>query len=129
MPHPRRLPSPETATSGEMTDSLTKLGYEVVGEAKDGEEGVRKAAELQPDAILMDMQMPVMDGLAATRLLRQNPAWANLPVLAMTANAMSRDRDLCLEAGMNEVMSKPLDERQMIDQISKVLKQDSKEAA
>jgi two-component system sensor histidine kinase/response regulator len=57
----------------------------------------------------MDMQMPVMDGLTATRQLRQNPAWAQLPVLAMTANAMSRDRDLCLAAGMNGHLAKPID--------------------
>ena len=66
-------------------------------------------AQTTYDLVLMDMQMPVMDGLTATRHLRQNPAWANLPVLAMTANAMSRDRDLCLEAGMNGHLAKPID--------------------
>src|SRR5690606_31765724 len=69
------------------------------------------------DAVLMDMQMPVMDGLTATRLLRQNPAWARLPVLAMTANAMSADRDRCLEAGMNGHIAKPIDPDELFGQL------------
>jgi signal transduction histidine kinase/CheY-like chemotaxis protein len=83
------------------------------------------------DLVLMDMVMPDVDGLQATQTLRQTyPApWCDLPVLGLTASISPVDRARCLEAGMNEVMSKPLDERQMIDQISKVLKQDSKEAA
>ena len=81
----------------------------VVDVAQNGQVALDMLAQTAYDLVLMDMQMPVMDGLAATRLLRQNPAWANLPVLAMTANAMSRDRDLCLEAGMNGHLAKPID--------------------
>ena len=81
----------------------------VVDVAQNGQAALDMLAQTAYDLVLMDMQMPVMDGLAATRLLRQNPAWANLPVLAMTANAMSRDRDLCLEAGMNGHLAKPID--------------------
>ena len=81
----------------------------VVDVAQNGQVALDMLAQTTYDLVLMDMQMPVMDGLAATRLLRQNPAWANLPVLAMTANAMSRDRDLCLEAGMNGHLAKPID--------------------
>ncbi|WP_137895573.1 response regulator [Ramlibacter sp. 2FC] len=61
-------------------------------------------------AVLMDMQMPVMDGLAATRALRRNPRFAKLPVIAMTANAMQHDRDACLAAGMNDHVAKPIEE-------------------
>ena len=81
----------------------------VVDVAQNGQVALDMLAQTTYDLVLMDMQMPVMDGLTATRHLRQNPAWANLPVLAMTANAMSRDRDLCLEAGMNGHLAKPID--------------------
>ena len=81
----------------------------VVDVAQNGQVALDMLAQAPYDLVLMDMQMPVMDGLAATRHLRQNPSWALLPVLAMTANAMSRDRDLCLEAGMNGHLAKPID--------------------
>jgi two-component system sensor histidine kinase/response regulator len=61
------------------------------------------------DLVLMDMQMPVMDGVTATRLLRRDAALAHVPILAMTANAMQADRDRCIEAGMNDFVTKPID--------------------
>eukprot|EP01037_Dinobryon_pediforme_P008745 gene8745-8836_t len=81
----------------------------VVDVAQNGQVALDMLAQAPYDLVLMDMQMPVMDGLTATRHLRQNPSWAQLPVVAMTANAMSRDRDLCLEAGMNGHLAKPID--------------------
>ena len=65
------------------------------------------------DAVLMDMQMPVMDGIAATRVIRSNPRFRHLPIIAMTANAMESDRILCLEAGMNDHIAKPIDPDQL----------------
>jgi signal transduction histidine kinase/ActR/RegA family two-component response regulator len=83
------------------------------------------------DLVLMDMVMPDVDGLQATQTLRQTyPApWCDLPVLGLTASTNPADRARCLDAGMNEVMSKPLDERQLIVQISKILNQYHKELA
>ncbi len=65
------------------------------------------------DAVLMDMQMPVMDGIEATRAIRANPRFERLPIIAMTANAMESDRMLCLEAGMNDHIAKPIDPDQL----------------
>jgi two-component system sensor histidine kinase/response regulator len=77
--------------------------------ANDGREAVDMAATQEYDLILMDMQMPRLDGIAATREIRALPHWQNRPILAMTANAFSEDRQRCLEAGMNDFVPKPVD--------------------
>jgi PAS domain S-box-containing protein len=77
--------------------------------AEDGQAAVDKARATQYELILMDTQMPVMDGFVATRLLRSMPAYAQTPILAMTANAFAEDRDACLAAGMNDHLAKPVD--------------------
>jgi two-component system sensor histidine kinase/response regulator len=77
--------------------------------ASDGEEAVRVAADAPFDLILMDMQMPRLDGIAATRLLRAMPRHARTPILAMTANAFDEDRQACLDAGMDDHIAKPVD--------------------
>lgn len=76
--------------------------------ADNGEEALRLIARNDYGAVLMDMQMPVMDGLTATRELRRDPKNRDLPVIAMTANAMASDREACLEAGMNDHVPKPI---------------------
>ncbi|MDA8411758.1 MAG: response regulator [Treponema sp.] len=90
------------------TEMLRSVGC-VVSLAEDGAEAVRKSGENDYDIVLMDMQMPVMDGLAATREIRKETRLATLPIIAMTANAMVEDRDRCLAAGMNDYISKPID--------------------
>jgi signal transduction histidine kinase/DNA-binding response OmpR family regulator len=88
----------------------------IVTLADNGQLGVDAVRAAVPvfDAVLMDLQMPVMDGIRATRLLRADPRFAQLPVIAMTANAMSSDRDECLAAGMNDHVGKPFDLNRLV---------------
>jgi PAS domain S-box-containing protein len=81
--------------------------------AENGEVALRMIADNDYDVVLMDMQMPVMDGIEATRILRANPRFEKLPIVAMTANAMASDRELCLDAGMNDHIAKPIDPDQL----------------
>jgi len=80
----------------------------VVGEAANGEQAVAATRRLGPDVVLMDIQMPGMDGLEATRRIRTIADLADLPIIALTALAMPGDRARCLAAGANEYMSKPV---------------------
>ncbi len=77
--------------------------------AENGQIAVQMVAEHNYDLVLMDMQMPVMDGLAATRAIRLKPQFQSLPIIAMTANVMESDREKCTEAGMNDHLAKPID--------------------
>ena len=77
--------------------------------AEDGEAAVRMVSKDDYDLVLMDMQMPVMDGIAATKAIRSNPQLRRVPIIAMTANVMATDRDKCIEAGMDDHVSKPID--------------------
>jgi two-component system sensor histidine kinase/response regulator len=77
--------------------------------AEDGAVALAAVQQQEFDIVLMDMQMPVMDGVSATRAIRALPQFADLPIVAMTANAMEHDRQLCLEAGMNDVVVKPIE--------------------
>ena len=81
----------------------------IVDVADDGAQALTRLQQQNYDLVLMDMQMPVMDGLTATMKLREQPQFAQLPIIAMTANALASDRERCLGAGMNDHVSKPID--------------------
>jgi len=87
---------------------LEGLGLQI-DVAEDGQQALDKAQTTAYDLILMDMQMPVLDGLAATRAIRALPGRTHVPILAMTANAFAEDRTACLDAGMDDFVSKPVD--------------------
>jgi two-component system, cell cycle response regulator DivK len=87
---------------------LERRGFTVLI-AVDGEEGVTMARREQPDLVLMDMSLPVIDGWEATRRIRQDPGLASLPVIALTAHAMDGDRERAIEAGCNDYDVKPID--------------------
>ncbi|MBV8658737.1 MAG: response regulator [Burkholderiales bacterium] len=97
-------------------DLLQHVGI-VVDVAENGQVALDKLVDETYDLVLMDMQMPVMDGITATELIRAQPELANLPVIAMTANAMSNDRDRCLAAGMNDHVAKPIDPDELFRQL------------
>ena len=93
----------------EVAGELLKQAKVTVVTATNGREALEKIASSHYDAVLMDLQMPEMDGITATQQLRLDPRYANLPVIAMTANAMTGDRERCLAAGMNDHIPKPID--------------------
>ncbi len=101
-----------------LTAYLTALNYRVVI-ARNGEEAVAMAKAHYPDAIIMDIQMPRMDGLTAIRLIRTDPQIAAIPIIALTALVMEGDRERCLEAGANEYLTKPI----MFQQLNKAIQQ------
>lgn len=85
---------------------LKKLGHRV-DHAENGQRALEALAKRRYDLILMDCQMPIMDGYEATRAIRQNPEWQNIPIIAVTANVMQGDREDCLASGMNDYITKP----------------------
>jgi len=86
-----------------------------IDQAENGQLAVQMIERSDYDLVLMDMQMPVLDGVAATLAIRANPRFASLPILAMTANVMAGDREKCLQAGMNDHIPKPIDPDQLFD--------------
>lgn len=143
MPGGGRVPSPVVATEGaaalprfdgarvllvedsplnqDVAVELLGLFGVVVSVASDGAEALRRLDEAMPDLVFMDMQMPVMDGLEATRRLRSQARFAPLPVVAMTANAMDTDRQRCFDAGMNDFVAKPIDPERLAVVLSRWL--------
>jgi CheY-like chemotaxis protein/two-component sensor histidine kinase len=108
-----------------LKDYLELRNYQV-SLAENGLKGIAKAREVQPDLILMDVMMPIMDGLEATKKIKSDPLLAKIPIVGMTALAMPKDREDCLAAGMSDYMSKPFEFDELLDVIEKHLSSDKK---
>lgn len=103
---------------------LVRRGFEVLI-AMDGREGVEVATEKLPDLILMDLNLPVMDGWEATRRLKSAPETRGIPIIALTAHATSGDRERAMEAGCDGYLSKPIDMAKLVEMIEKTLSGDN----
>ncbi|GBE00008.1 polar-differentiation response regulator DivK [bacterium BMS3Abin07] len=101
-------------------DILEYHGYEVL-EAENGEVGIQMAREYKPDMILMDMQMPVMDGFTAISILKKDPATKGAWIIAVTSFAMAGDKERILAEGADDYISKPLNTRELPDKLKKFL--------
>ena len=100
---------------------LMRKGYEVVL-AGDGAEGVAAATAGRPDLVLMDMSLPVLDGWEATRRLKADPGTRAIPVIALTAHAMSTDRERAVEAGCDDYDTKPVELERLLGKIERLLR-------
>ena len=101
-------------------DLLQVSGYSTI-EATDGEQGVELAKSKKPDLILMDIQMPKMDGLEATRILKADATTSNIPVLALTSYAMKGDEERILQAGCDGYLAKPFNIQELLKTVAEYL--------
>ncbi len=99
---------------------LEKHGF-IVADARNGPDGIRSARELRPDLILLDIQLPLMDGYSVTRALRKHEALASVPIIAVTSYAMAGDRDRALGAGATDYIEKPINPDTFVRQIGRYL--------
>lgn len=97
-------------------DLLQASGYRTV-EATDGRQGVELARDRKPDLILMDIQLPVMDGLEATRILKADTSTRDMPIIALTSYAMAGDEERAREAGCDGYITKPIDTRGFLKKV------------
>jgi two-component system cell cycle response regulator DivK len=104
-----------------MRDLLTSAGLEMI-EAHTGEDGVRLAESERPDLILMDIQLPGLDGYEATRRIKANPALRSIPIIAVTSYALSGDEVKAREAGCDDYVAKPFSPRALLAKVREHLK-------
>ena len=99
---------------------LKRRGHEVVV-AQDGEDGLAKARSLRPEIVLLDMNLPIMDGWTVAQALKSDAATARIPIIALTAHAMTGDREKALQAGCDDYHPKPVDFSKLLEQIDAAL--------
>jgi len=109
-----------------LRDLLQRFGYEIL-EASDGEEGVKSAGENIPNLVLMDIMMPKMDGLEATRIIKADAKTKHIPIIALTSYAMKGDRERTIEAGCDGYIAKPVDILEVLKAIEHFLTMQEKE--
>jgi len=108
------------ASSELIKEGLSDRGYEII-EACNGREALQKIEETEPDLVLLDIQLPILDGFAVLDQLRQNPRFASLRVVAVTANVMKEDREKGLRAGFDAYVGKPIDVAALRLQVDQLL--------
>jgi len=111
----------DNAVNRELLREFLEMRDYQVREAGNGQEALERIQEAVPDILLLDLGMPVLDGFATIRLIRENPKWAKLPVLAVTAYAMRGDREKVLESGFDGYLSKPIDPAALHREIDRLL--------
>ena len=103
-----------------LRDLLSSVGYELI-EAENGEDGVAAAAAARPDLILMDIQLPLLDGYEATRRIKAQSALSSIPIIAVTSYALSGDEDKARAAGCEGYVTKPFSPRELLAKIREYL--------
>ncbi|MDY6954121.1 MAG: response regulator, partial [Thermodesulfobacteriota bacterium] len=118
----------DNVTNREVASTILGNAGLIVDMASNGEEAVEAVRRSDYDAVLMDIQMPVMNGYEATRVIRNEVGLKDLPIIAVTAHAMEGDREKCMESGMNDYIVKPIDAQQLFSTLAKWIKEDERAA-
>jgi CheY-like chemotaxis protein len=118
----RILVAEDNAVNRELLRELLELGGYGVIEARNGQEALQMIEEEQPDLVLLDISMAVLDGYATVRKIRENPKLAALPVLAVTAYAMQGDKEKILKSGFDGYLSKPVNSRLLAEELVRHLR-------
>jgi CheY-like chemotaxis protein len=111
----------DNAVNRELLRELLEMRGHAVLEARDGEEALRVVEESKPDILLLDLGMPVLDGYGTVRKIRENPGFATLPVLAVTAYAMQGDKERILSSGFDGYLSKPINPTLLFQELERLL--------
>ena len=107
-----------------LVKELISIGKYGMLEANDAESGIQQIREQRPDLVLMDIQLPGMDGLSATKIIKEDPALKDIPIIGLTSYAMQGDEEKALAAGCTGYITKPIDTRKFLKTVSEYLKDD-----
>ena len=108
-----------------LVNGLIKIGKYRMIEAVDAESGIQLIREQRPDLVLMDIQLPGMDGLSATKIIKEDPELKDIPIVALTSYAMQGDKEKALAAGCTGYITKPIDTRNFLETVSQYLKDEN----